>query len=405
MHLECRDIWVKFKLYSDRQRFLRWTLLNMLKGTFHHESFWAVQGVSFAIRPGETFGIIGENGSGKSTLLKVIAGIIRPDKGELVARGRISALLELGAGFQPDLTGRENIYLNGSIMGLTRSEIAANFDKIVAFSELEDFIDTPVKHYSSGMYMRLGFSIAINVNPDILLIDEVLAVGDLKFQERCVEKIREFKRRGKTIIFVSHDLHTVRELCKRAVWLNDGRVAAVGSTERVIDFYRENIRKDRAEELEEHHQHVLEEVGNRWGSKEIEITEVRFQTIDGKSAYQFKTGDTIVAAIRYHAHRRIEKPVFGVSIHRSDGIHINGPNTKLSGDVIAAVEGEGTVYHTMNAVPLLPGTYYFSAAVYDYDCVKPYDHHDQLFTFSIVEGGTREQWGLVQLDTSWRYDG
>lgn len=403
MHLECRNIWVKFRLYTDKQRFLRWTLLNFLKGQLHYKTFWALQDVSFSVKPGETFGIIGENGSGKSTLLKIISGILRPDRGDLIARGRVSALLELGAGFQPDLTGRENIYLNGSIMGLTRAEIDRSYKAIVAFSELQEFIETPVKHYSSGMYMRLGFSIAINVNPDILLIDEVLAVGDLKFQQKCVEKIREFKRRGKTIIFVSHDLGTVRELCARAAWLQNGKVAAIGSTDRVIDYYRNMVSEHQAEQLEITHQQILEEVKNRWGTKEIEIIEVRFYDAKKRERYQFRTGETIVVEIAYQANQRIDQPVFGVSIHRSDGVHINGPNTKLANQVRESLEGKGVVRHIMESVPLLPGTYYFSAAIYDYECVKPYDHHDQLYPFTIVEGGSPEVWGLIELKTRWEY--
>ncbi|MCD4654137.1 ABC transporter ATP-binding protein, partial [bacterium] len=205
---------------------LRWTVLKMLKKRQPNESFWALKDVSFNVRPGETFGIVGENGSGKSTLLKLITGIMNPDSGSIKVNGRISALLEVGAGFHPDLTGTENIFLNGSILGLTRADIRSRFNEIVRFSELEDFIDTPIKHYSTGMYMRLGFSIAINADPDVLVIDEVLAVGDQAFQNKCLNRIRDFKRKGKTIIFVSHDLGVTNQLCSRAIWLDSGRVAA-----------------------------------------------------------------------------------------------------------------------------------------------------------------------------------
>jgi len=352
--LECRNISVHYRRYREKARFLRWTLLDLLRGKTRHDTFKALDDVSFSVKPGETFGVIGENGSGKSTLLKVITGIVRPDQGQVVRRGRVSAILELGAGFQPDLTGRENIFLNGSIMGLSRREIARNLDDIVQFSELERFIDMPVKFYSSGMYMRLGFSIAVHVDPDILVIDEVLAVGDQSFQHRCFEKINEFKRRGKTIIFVSHDLESVRKLCPRALWLHKGKPAALGSTEKVIDYYRDLLARQESTALEITHQAILEEVKERWGSREIELTAVTFHDSSGRERYRFQTGETIVVKLHYHAHKRIERPVFGAAIHRSDGVHINGPNTRTAGQVIDAVEGKGTVHHIIEHVPLLP---------------------------------------------------
>ncbi len=403
--LECSDISIRFKRFREKNRMLRWVLINALTQRNASEYFWALKDVSFNVKPGETFGVIGENGSGKSTLLKLLTRIIRPDKGELRVNGTVSSLLELGAGFQPDLTGRENIYLNGSIMGLTREQINKRFDEIVHFSELEKFIDTPIKHYSSGMYMRLGFSIAINVDPDILLIDEVLAVGDQSFQQKCIEKIRDFKRRGKTIVFVSHDLNTVSQICSRAIWLNYGEVKARGNVQRVIDFYRQSIQQAEAERLEEDHRMIEDEIAERWGSREVEITKVDFINRHGEVATQFRTGDPFTARISYVAHQRIEKPVFGVAIHRNDGTHVNGPNTKISGDVPEYIHGKGTVLYQADTLPLLPGTYYFSAVVYNYACDHPYDHHDQVFPFQVIPGCTDEEYGVFWIPSRWEYQG
>jgi len=404
MILECKEVSVQYRVYREKERLLRWTLLNLLRGRHHHETFWALDRVSFAVKPGETFGIIGENGSGKSTLLKIIAGIVKPDRGTITTRGRVSAILELGAGFQPDLTGRENVFLNGAIMGLSRADIARKLDDIIAFSELDAFIDMPVKFYSSGMYMRLGFAIAVHVDPDLLVIDEVLAVGDESFQHRCFEKINEFKRKGKTILFVSHDLGAVRKLCQRAVWLQRGKVAALGSTEKVIDHYRGQIQEQQNKDLEVTHQAILDEVKERWGTREVELTSVAFTDDKGQERYQFLTGETVVVLIEYFAHIRVHQPVFGTAIYRSDGVHINGPNTKTANHLIASIEGPGRLRQIMPHIQLLPGTYYFSAVVYDYSCKHPYDHHERLYPFTIIEGGTREHEGCVQLPVIWQHE-
>ena len=403
MFVKCESVGIKFKRFIEKEKLLRWTLINFLKGKYSQQVFWALKDITFSVRPGETFGIIGANGSGKSTLLKLIAGILKPDTGKISIGGKVSALLELGAGFHPELTGRENIFLNASLLGFTKKEIKSKFDDIVKFAELENFIDTPVKHYSSGMYMRLGFSIAIHLNPEILLIDEVLAVGDKAFQDKCLDKIFEFKRLGKTIIFVSHDLPTVKKLCKRAIWLNKGKISAIGITQKVIDYYMESISKQKEEELQSKHCKILEDIKNRWGSKTVEITEVKFLDKNFKEKFKFKTNEDIYVKIKYLAKEKIEKPVFGVAIFRSDGVHINGPNTKLHNKVIDYIEGEGELLHIIKKCPLLPGTYYFSVAVYDYNIQHPFDHHDKLYTFVIEEGGTREIYGCVQLDTDWIY--
>ncbi|MGB3976383.1 MAG: ABC transporter ATP-binding protein [bacterium] len=403
--VESDNVSVLFKRYREKNRMLRWTILNQLRKRQPNETFWALKDVSFSVRPGETFGIIGKNGSGKSTLLKLITGIMNPDFGGIEVNGRVSALLELGAGFHPDLTGTENIYLNGSIMGLTRSEIRSRFDEIVRFSELEDFIDTPIKHYSSGMYMRLGFSIAINVDPDILVIDEVLAVGDQGFQGKCLDKIRDFKRKGKTIIFVSHDLGVTSQLCSRAIWLEEGQVVARGSTQRVVESYKAMVQEDKETRLQDDHKQVQTEIESRWGNRRVEITRVEFFDAQGQLRHRFKTGEIMRAKISWRTKGRISKPVFGVGIHRNDGVHVNGPNTKFCGEIPEYIEGIGATWYEIEALNLLPGTYYFSAAVYDYDITLPFDHHEQLYPFMVIPGDCNEEYGTFFMPSKWSYEG
>lgn len=226
----------KFRLYKERNQSLKSAIMRRRKSV--HEDFWALNDVSFGINKGETFGLVGDNGSGKSTLLKCMAQILYPDKGSIATKGRVAALLEVGSGFHPELSGRENIFLNGSILGMAKQEIVKKFDSIVDFSGVSEFIDQPVKNYSSGMYVRLGFSVAIHVDPDILLVDEVLAVGDETFQQKCAGKFVEFRREGKTVIIVSHALGTMITMCDRLAWLNHGELQTVGEPESVVAAYR-----------------------------------------------------------------------------------------------------------------------------------------------------------------------
>lgn len=233
--VEVKDVWKKFRLYHDKAYSLKERVI--FWGRQKAEDFWALKGINLAVPKGSTVGLIGRNGSGKSTLLKIISRILYPTRGEVRVNGRVSTLLELGAGFHPDFTGRENIFLNASILGLTRKQTKERLEDIISFAELDDFIDNPVRNYSSGMYMRLGFAVAVHVDPDILLIDEVLAVGDLAFQEKCLVKIRELQKRGTTIIFVSHSPKQVEELCDLAVWLDKGEVRMVGPAKEIAEVY------------------------------------------------------------------------------------------------------------------------------------------------------------------------
>jgi lipopolysaccharide transport system ATP-binding protein len=351
-----------FDLHRGRSRSFQELLVNFgrWRQTRVHDNLNALQDVSFAIECGETVGFIGSNGAGKSTLLKLIARILEPDSGTVTVRGRVGALLELGAGFHPELTGRENVYLNASIMGLNRRDVDRRFDEIVAFSELERFIDVPVKHYSSGMYVRLGFAVAVNMEPEILLVDEVLAVGDAAFQRKCFERIAQLRQEGITLLFVSHNAEVVRSICSRAIWLDSGIVKADGGAEVVVQRYTMH-----GWAMEEGRLHAVSDT--RLGTGRVLITRVQLLNKDNKETQLFETGEPLTVVLHYQAIDRIEHPVFGLAIHRGDGTHITGPNTQLTGLDIQAVEGEGTVVYTVASLPLLSGLYSVSVAVHNWE--------------------------------------
>ncbi|MBI4744273.1 MAG: ABC transporter ATP-binding protein [Actinobacteria bacterium] len=396
--IEANGISKKYRIYYERNQTIKEIFLRRKKARF--EEMWALKDVSFTVSKGSTIGIIGENGSGKSTLLKILARILRPDEGFFVVNGKISALLELGAGFHPELTGRENVYLNGSILGLTQKEVDARFDDIVSFSELDKFIDTPVKNYSSGMYLRLGFAVAINVNPDVLLIDEVLAVGDELFQRKCSDKIFEFKAQGKTIVLVSHSLEAVRNICDIAIWLDEGCIQSHGEARQVVDLY---LNKVNEEERRKAGHKVEQEVGSRAGSQEVEITDVGFLNNKGEKTDSFLTNEEFIVRIDYDAHKTITNPVFGIAVYRNDGIHITGPNTKISNYKIDSINGKGYIEYKVKELPLLAGTYLFTAAIFDQSCLHPYDVHDRMYSFKVLPGGTTESNGFVSIMAKWKH--
>ena len=368
----------RFRLYHERNQSLRICMMRGRRATF--EEFWALRDVSLEMEEGKTFGLIGENGSGKSTLLKCIAKILRPDSGRIGVTGKVSALLELGAGFHPELSGRENVYLNGSILGLGKRDLDRIFDDIVGFAGLERFIDTPVKNYSSGMYIRLGFSVAINVDPDILLIDEILAVGDEQFQRKCNEKFAEFKDQGKTVVIVSHALGSVRNMCDRVALLDHGRVKELGQASDVIDAYLGGVHTDRPQEEEDD-----PAAGNRRGSGEATVDRVE-----------------LTVRLHYAARVPVSQPVFKVIVSRVDGLEITGPNTREGGMVPDSVAGEGYVDLVIDNFPLLPGTYDITASVQDFSCLHDYDVRHRAFRFDVEQGEPRESTGFVTLGGRWR---
>ena len=391
-----------FDLHRGRSRSFKELLVNF--GRWRQprvrDDLHALQDVSFSIAPGETVGFIGSNGAGKSTLLKLIARILEPDSGTVTVGGRVGALLELGAGFHPDLTGRENVYLNASIMGLNRRDVDRRFDEIVAFSELERFIDVPVKHSSSGMYVRLGFAVAVNMEPEILLVDEVLAVGDQAFQHKCVERMVQLRRSGVTIVFVSHGLSIIETFCDKAIWLDSGIIQAQGNVTDVVTDYLRVI----TEKGNPTHQKIGEtQTEGRWGTGKIQVVSVGLCDKHGDSTSAFETGEPMDILISYRADERVEHPVFGLAIYQQNGFHVCGPNTQLGGMSIPTVEGTGQlVYHIPN-LNLLEGTYFLTIAVVNEVGSETYDYHDRLYSFRVHHGQCRELYGVMTLGGTWRF--
>jgi ABC-2 type transport system ATP-binding protein len=384
------NVWKYFRLYQEKNQYLKSTLLRGRRARY--DEFWALKGVDFEIPFGSTFGIIGSNGSGKSTLLKCLAGILSPDKGSVSCNGRMAALLELGAGFHPDLSGRENIYLNGAILGMTRSEIDRKLEEIIDFSGLDKFVDTPVKNYSSGMVVRLGFAIATNVDPEILIIDEVLAVGDESFQHRCQEKIETFRQEGRTIILVSHGLIQVAQLCSTVAWLEKGVIQEIGPSYEVIGKYAGQSH-DAAPKGEG-------EIGERWGSHEAEITRAEFVNADGVPIRVLKTGEPISLQIDYTAHMPIKEPVFGIRFTHLHGTTVWGSNTKRMGFQPATLNNSGTITLNIPELPILAGTYDLTVALSDQHETYEYDHWERRVRFDVVQYNSFDE-GLIQVQASW----
>jgi len=391
--IEASSVGKRFRISHHRPTSLRERFIRKQIFKDKTTELWALRDIDFVVRRGEVFGILGSNGSGKSTLLRLTAGVMEPTIGTISVDGRVGALLDLAAGFHPELTGLENVELNATLLGMNPKEILHKSDDIIEFSGIEDFIDTPVKYYSSGMLMRLGFSISIHLDPDILLVDEVLAVGDENFQRRCLDRIDYLRDLGKSIILVSHDMRQIRQMCSRAIWLNEGCIEHAGNAEEVVQAYLAFADSTDTEIIGPEH-------GGRWGTREIEITDVELRGED-PSHRVYQCGDSLTVRIHYNAHRAIRNPVFGLAIHRSDGLHITGPNTHTDGVSTGTVEGSGYVEYAVHNIPLLPGVYNLSVAIYDSAIRHPYDHQDRLHRFRIGKGTTLEREGVVTIRGVW----
>jgi ABC-type polysaccharide/polyol phosphate transport system ATPase subunit len=389
---------------------------SILRDLKPRETFPALTDVSFTVQKGSTYGVMGRNGSGKSTALKLVAGITKPTSGSVRVEGRISALIELGAGFHPEISGRENVFINGIMLGLTKREIQERFDEIVDFAELREFIDAPVKTYSSGMYMRLGFAVAINVNPDVLLVDEVLAVGDEGFTHKCLDKFAEFKRSNKTILLVTHSLNLIERFCDDALWLDEGRAMAHGDPKRVVGAYLTKVEEgeealmaattakaveeasgDRSEEREK--QDLLHEppqaerpsdptsdmaqaTEGRWGSREVEITDVALLDQQGQPSFVFHSGDPLSIRVKLRASQPTDDFVFGIGLFNADGVCCYGTNTYLEEMDPEQVAGEAEATFAIERIDLVEGTYKIDVAIHKRDGF-PYDYHRLLYTFRV----------------------
>jgi ABC-type polysaccharide/polyol phosphate transport system ATPase subunit len=401
--VEARDVAKIYRRFMHKNQFrtLKSALLtgSLLSDLTPGETFTALGGVSFEVPAGSTFGVIGENGSGKSTLLKLMAGITRPTSGSLEVRGRISALIELGAGFHPEISGRENVVINGIMLGLTRREVEERFDEIVAFAELERFIDAPVKTYSSGMYARLGFAVAVHVDPEVLLIDEVLAVGDEAFTRKCLDKIGEFRRRGKTIVIVTHSLGLVEKMCDDILWLRQGLRADQGDPKRVVDAYLTYVAGGEEALLAGEHGKAPtdapvdapeapgEDAGHgyregRWGSREVEITEVRLLDDRDRPRHVYTPGEALTVALSVRAAEAVEDFVFGIGLFTTDGVNVYGTNTHLEEFRAERIQGTGEVRLALQDLRLVEGTYLLDVAAHRKDGT-PYDYHRGLYSFRI----------------------
>lgn len=416
----------RFRLASQQPSSLKERVVHLNKKTAS-VPFWALRDVTFKVDQGETIGLLGHNGSGKSTLLKLVGGIMKPTSGEIRVRGRVASLLELGAGFHPELTGRENVYLNGAILGLARKEIDARFDEIVDFAEIEQFIDAQVRNYSSGMFLRLGFAVATNVDPDILLVDEVLAVGDENFQRKCIERIHRFKREGRTIVVVSHSADQLRRLCDRIAVLDRGELVAYGHPSEAIRTFRDHMLQQQLDRQAAHEQAQLEAettVAQDPGEEGVPAVatqtveahpslahgasqeakrnlRVRFSSIELEHAHSTErkhllAGESLTLRVGFEARERTEDVVFGIAIYDArDGANLYATNTDLLELEVPPLEGVGEILFEIESLPLLDGTYPLTFGIHSKDEGVVYDWSEQRHWFTMMSSG--QALGLLAL--------
>jgi ABC-2 type transport system ATP-binding protein len=381
-----------FKIHQERASSLKQFIATGGRNRF--EEFHALRDVSLDVAVGEAVGIIGHNGSGKSTLLKCMAKILTPNTGSIVINKRMAALLELGAGFHPELSGRDNVFLNAAILGMARNEIELRFDDIVAFSGLDQFIDSPVKTYSSGMYVRLAFAVAINVDPELLLIDEILAVGDVTFQQKCMEKFVQFRDDGRTLVLVTHDTSSVRHFCDRAIWLDHGQIKAEGKPSDVIDEYTETMLE--AEEADDG--------SARRGRGPIQVTKVEILVGDTRMD-RVRTGDDVTFRLHFDTPEPVPNPVFVITLASLAGVAVTAPSSRDAGEVPLMVEGSGHVDIDVGSLPLVPGHYVVHTEVTGWGRKRVYDHIQNARSFDVLAGDTSEQGGVVTLRPTWTWSG
>jgi ABC-2 type transport system ATP-binding protein len=390
--IACAGVWKSYRIYHQRSSTLKEKIISQRN---RYEEFWALKDVDLEIPVGTTFGIIGANGSGKSTLLKTMARILTPDRGSVKVQGAMSSLLELGIGFHPELTGHENIYLGGSLLGLTRRDVDTRFDAIVEFAGISEFLHMAVKNYSSGMYARLAFALAICVDPEVLLVDEVLSVGDEQFQMRCHQRIAEFRAEGRTVVLVSHSLDAIRHLCERATWIDDGMVRDIGETNDVITSYLTQVHGALEEEGPVHS-------GHRLGSGEAVITGVQFLDGDGAETTTFTTGRSVTVRLAYRADRAITNALCCFAVYRADDMtYVIGRSSKEHTDCLE-LSGDGVIELTLSTLPLLGGTYLVSIGLQDESLMRVYDWHDRSYTLQVHPDPSHPpEAGLVHVDGHW----
>lgn len=418
--IEVRNITKSFKVYLDKGSTIKEKIVSNKRRKYEKREI--LRGISFDVKKGEAIGLIGENGCGKSTTLKLLTRIMYPDAGSIEMEGRVSSLIELGAGFHPDMSGMENIFINASIFGLSRKEIERRLDDIIAFSELEEFIDNPVRTYSSGMYMRLAFSVAINVDADILLIDEILGVGDAGFQAKCFNKLREIKAKGTTIVIVSHSMGQIEQICERSVWIHEGKIKAEGTPRKVHPLYlnymgekrqeiadkeaRRQKNKQKSAEKENgtvqadntEHKDTGEKNGNRWGNGNARITGIEIWDSDKKKKTTFQTGSDIRIKISYEVKKPVRNAVIGIAVYRSDEMHCYGTNTRIDKLEGFNLEKDGTAELYLKNVNLLQGKYLMDFAIESEDgsTADYYKGAASVEMFSVIEDV-----GVMRIEHEW----
>ncbi len=422
--IEVENITKKFRVYLDKGHTLKEKIL--FKRRRNYEDRKVLRGISFQVKKGEAIGLIGHNGCGKSTTLKLLSRIMYPDTGEIRMKGRVSSLIELGAGFHPDMSGKENIYINASIFGLSRKEIDQRLEDIIAFSELEEFIDNPVRTYSSGMYMRLAFAVAINVDADVLLIDEILAVGDAGFQAKCFNRLKEIKAKGTTIVIVSHSMGQIEQICDRSIWIHEGEIRAEGIP-KVVDmqyldymgeqrqaiaekeFRRQEEKAQKREEkgkekqekkqaAEKNSAEQAEGIKKRWGNGKAAIEKITLMKADAQPGISFKTGDQIKIRIDYSVKEFVKDAIFGIGIFRVDGVHCYGTNTKIDQLEEFDLKEDGTVYFSVDSLHLLQGSYSLDVAI-ESDVGTPVDYFREACRFDMFS--SMQDVGVSRVEHKW----
>lgn len=420
--IEVDHISKSFKIFYDKGHTIKDQVVSSKRRKYEKRE--VLKDISFKLKRGEAVGLIGHNGCGKSTTLKLLTRIMYPDSGTITMRGRVSSLIELGAGFHPDMSGRENIYINASIFGLNKKEIDRRLDDIIAFSELEEFIDNPVRTYSSGMYMRLAFAVAINVDADILLIDEILAVGDVAFQAKCFNRLREIKKAGTTIVIVSHSLSQIEQICDRSIWIHEGVIREEGAP-RIVDpkymaymSQKEERKKKKAEEKVQEAKQETEEVkkeqeaesqaetekeeaskdAKRWGSREAYMEKVTVLDMNGKECQTYQNDQPFQIRIDYKAEKKLDDVVFGIAIYRSDQVYIYGTNTLIDYSSSNTLEGEGHIDLRIERMPVNAGDYTIDLAFHRPDGFN-YDFWREACSVKIQN--VKNEVGVISLPHKW----
>jgi len=403
------NLWKTFRLPHEKRNTVYESLAGILYGKKGYEEFVALKNINFAVKKGEAVGIIGENGSGKSTLLKIIANILRPSKGLVKINGKITPFLELGVGFQPNLTSKENIYIYGAIMGLSDKEIDAKLEEILEFSGLKQFQDAKLKNLSSGMQVRLAFATAIQTNPEILLMDEVLAVGDMEFQQKCIDVFQRYLKEKKTIVFVSHDLNSVRRFCSKALLLRRGVQVSFGDTNEIIDKYVygvddgskhvENLQSESKKEEQKSIEKKIDEKKKRWGNKKVEITDVKFIDKFGKENTLFNSGDMMTIQINYNVIAPVDNLVIGIAMYSDGNVLCYGTNTDIQGFDVSNAAGKNEIKLCIHNLSMMDGKFNLTVAAHSKEHT-PYDWLDKQFSFNVVKKGNNV--GLFEIPCEWK---